>query len=821
MPAERLADVPGGTFGPYLGFHGSRTVAVWAARGPESDDKRHWYSVALDEAGERAGEPRPVAPAAADVGLVSVGALGSEPKGGFVVLSTARRFSGVRVEALALEPDGSRRGGPTPLVKNLSEVVWIDSVPTDQGALALWAIRDGDRARLVATELGPAGNPKGSPKDVLANARAWQAISLKKGALIAAVTAGKEPGTPGPVVAVVVDDAGRVAGKPITVSAERTAELDLDMVRAGGRILLAWSDRRKLDPRVYVAALDETGKVVHQPAPLTAPFGPQALIRLVSEPSSKRAFIAWENFVERPAGKRMIRVAALSPDAELGEATGLVHFAVDDGSMPEIEATSHGVSALTLAPACRVGSPCEKEHWVPTFVQFDHAFDVVGSEPLRLDELDGRAADLAWGLTCGFHECTALAARSSDPAPVFAVRLAPQSREWEPAGARYSPPAPPRPTTIQAIGQVDALGDLAAARVGQGTLAAWLTYFDPAIPYEKPEKPAPDGRYAPVRAILTVRRLPAEGDPPEAEVVSYRARSLGGVALSPNDASEALLVWTAIEAKKPQVFTTLLSEAGQKKRQRMLTHSQGEVADVAAAFVGDGWVIAWIDERDGEPEVYVTKVDESLRRVVPERRVTQAAGSPSQVRLLSRGEHVFAVWADARDSDRGIADLFTVRVSAKDASPLGPEQRLTRTAPHSHSPVLAPVGVGAVAAWIEETPGLTETAGAVIQVQRLDSGAEAASEPVTVAAPGKVRAVDLECAEAHCRLVAVVSTDAGAELYTAEFQAGDRPELSRLGSLSSPPRDAVAPVQVGSDLFYGDLTRDGEARVQWMDVKWE
>ena len=46
----------------------------------------------------------------------------------------------------------------------------------------------------------------------------------------------------------------------------------------------------------------------------------------------------------------------------------------------------------------------------------------------------------------------------------------------------------------------------------------------------------------------------------------------------------------------------------------MLTRAHAEVTDVAAAAVSDGFVVGWINDQSGHPEVYAAKVDFKLAR---------------------------------------------------------------------------------------------------------------------------------------------------------------------------------------------------------------
>src|SRR6185436_2596475 len=107
------------------------------------------------------------------------------------------------------------------------------------------------------------------------------------------------------------------------------------------------------------------------------------------------------------------------------------------------------------------------------------------------------------------------------------------------------------------------------------------------------------------------------------------AHSIGGVALAAGDPAkkEALLVWAAIDNKQPQVFATALDKTGKKLLQKMITRRTGELSDVAVAFAGDGYLLSWIDERNGDPELYAAKLNRLLQRAGPERRLTSSKGA--------------------------------------------------------------------------------------------------------------------------------------------------------------------------------------------------
>lgn len=806
LASTLIAEVPAGTYGPYVGRTDAAGLAVWAAR---DGDRRKWFVAALGPDGSRRSAPRAIADAPAELGLVAI-----EPaaKGSFVVLSTRPDGEGTAVDALSVSAQGRLIGTPRTLDRGDEPVLWLDAVTTGQGALALWARQRGKAAALSTLAIDGRSS---EPQLVADGARAWQVIEIGGGAALALVDAEA-------VKLLRLDAAGRRAGVSV-IRAATTASLDLDAARLGDRIAVGWSDRDDDDAQIQIAVLDASGKVVVAPKPaFEATDGDQSLVRLVAPLGGGPAYVAWEAAGARPRGGRAVRLASLTSEGVVGSARGEVRVAAED-TLPELAASPRGIAALTLARVCAKtasAAECQQAERLPTFVELDRAFSPVAAEPMHLAALSGGAAELAWGLDCRAGGCLALAAIGSDPAPVYAVELAPRSGSWRaPAGPWVRKP-PPRPQRIDTLAAIDPLADVAATRLGDATLAAWVTYFDPSTPYQRLKKPAPDGRFDPPRALLQVRRIPDRGEAPPPETISLRARSLGGVALSPGapEHREALLVWTALDNGQPQVFTTIVDADGKKRLQRMLTRSKGEVSDVAATFVGDGWIVAWVDERHADPEVYVTKVNRMLQRVVPERRLTSAAGAATGVSLLSLGDRVLVTWADARDAEQpGWADPYVAFVKAMDAAPLGAEHRLATTRPHSFSPVAAWLGAQTVLAWLDGPDGSTGAA----RLALVDDKGQLAAPPVAVTLPGNPTALALDCTGDRCRFVAAVDVGSRGELATFDWRAGDAaPGSKRLAGLSGPAGQAAAPVLLGDALLYADQARD-RGRVRRMTVEWK
>ena len=224
-------------------------------------------------------------------------------------------------------------------------------------------------------------------------------------------------------------------------------------------------------------------------------------------------------------------------------------------------------------------------------------------------------------------------------------------------------------------------------------------------------------------AALTVRPIGPGGTPGKPVLIAKNAVSEGGVAIATAPAqsgkkAEAALAWVARERNEAQVFVTRLGPEGEKLGQKGVTtvsrkggkgKTPSDASDVAVAYAGgegsggDGWITAWVDTRDGNPEIYVAKLDRSLGKTVPDQRLTSAPGDSVEPQLVVRGKDVFLVWSDARGNpDEGSGDIYLARLDAATLKKTGPEVRLFASATHSRTPQILPVEKGFVVSWIEE-----------------------------------------------------------------------------------------------------------------------
>ncbi|HEX4338737.1 MAG TPA: hypothetical protein VH062_22680 [Polyangiaceae bacterium] len=816
--AARLAVVPQGTFGPYRGNRPEGMVAAWAS---EVAGKRSWLTRGLGDGSALRYDPVTIADAAAEVDLVAIRPFGGGTRG-FVLLTSSREFSGERVDLITLGTRGERVGGPTPLAQSVPSVVWLDAVQTATGAIAMWALRRDDRADIVGVELGPSGAPKEPPQTLLSDLRAWQVAPAGDGIAILALTMGKGRNESGPLKLYFLDAQAKLERKSVVVVDGTTAEPDVDLARIGERLVAAWSDRRDGEPHLYGAVFDGNATLLKPAAPLGRPFGPQTVVRIVPPTDGGGpSYLAWENALERPENGRAIRVATLSANGTLGEQSGLIRMDTAD-STPELAATNDGIAALTLAKACKRGDACDAARDVPTYLRLDASFGLVASEPLRLLPESGEPAELGWGLVCRGTNCTTLAVSSETPSPVYLVKLGTLSNDWVPAAGKLDETVRPRASSVEAIAKSEPLVEIAASRSNTGSMLAWLTYFDPATPFTRSKTAAPDGKFEPPRAILRVRTLPDKGPRPEPVALSYRADSPGGVVIAPGDPARgtSLVVWVGIDNKIPQAFVTVIGPDGKKLVQKMLSHAKTGVSDVAAVYTGDGWVVGFVDESANGAEVHVTKIDPTLRVVVPEHKVGAGGSTASSVQLLARGEHVFVAWADAPVSTSGSADVFVASLVSKDLSLAAPEHSISETPSHSREPVLAAFGDGAVVGWVEDSP---QSGGpAALMMARLDAHGEAVPGSVgPVPLDGSAEGAGVECTDTICHVAVAVSSNEGGSVEGFVWRGTRDVHVTKLVNLRIQPRAGLAPVLSNGDVLYADQGARADVAIRRLGVDWE
>lgn len=841
VSAVRKAAVsPQGVVGHIVASVDERAIGPFLAKQPEGTGLAAWITagegtgrrvvvVPLAANGEPSGPEKTVATATIDTTMAVVRTTRG-PAPGFVIAWTSLTDRGESLWSITVGSDGAPRGKAIELARTSEDVVWVDVIPTDIGAVCLWAEEvHGGEANIVAAALDTDGKVRGLPARVARNVTGWHVLELPGGVGISTVTAAAAPvaekkkeakfgtadgGRGGALSFLRLDAEGHPSGAVVSIAEKPTVSGDVEVVRAGSRLVFAWTDRTTEEPFVATAALDEHG-VVMPPRKIVEARGGAALLGLAGGP--RDAALMWEGPASRIGDVRHVHVARIGQS--LGVEARPLSFDSVGRSTPELAAMGNGFAVLAPMRDCEHDA-CTDAPIVPTILRTNERLAAVQREVLSFGS---DPASLAWGMTCGKEMCLALAASGASPARVRAAELRPR----ENLKAEPLPAAPvvaeggPRIEDLTAVISGESVVDMATLRIGASTML--VTLSAPAVRNDRPRLDEP------ARGLtLATRMVDANGVASSPIVISTRALAVGGVAIAAAEKAEdgAAIAWVARENGDPEVHVTRLDKRGKRTNDVQLTTTKGDASDVAIVSGGGGFIVAWVDGRHGNGEVYATKVMPDLKRVAREERITNAPGDATDLVALGRGDNVWLAWADSRESPQdGMADIFVSAIRVHDAKRAIDEQRVLGTAAHSRTPQLVPAGDGAHLAWIEEAPmGLDSpsASGFGAMLATLDVNAKLLRKPLKLPFGGEGAPTSVALDASGPALRAIVARS------TAEALALDAVDLSTPGGkafpvlmLDGPPSLDVALVTDGGMVYFNDDgpnvadKRARRARIAW------
>ena len=831
--AALLATVPAGSFGPYFARGETGGILVWAVTRAPGDTEV--LALQINSEFEKIGTPRVVAKLEGSLerlALKSVRWGETSQRRGFAVLASSAVTSEAgasrhRIQLLALDSSGIKLNELITLAESVGGTYWLDALDLAHGPLLTWARARGKTADVVVLKLNAFGVPVGNAESVARDVKAWQMVPFGEGAALAVIQGQLGVKAQGSVEVLRLSHAGAKLGAATVVAKSPTANLDLDLTALANNLLLSWSDTQSGEARILWSLVSPTGTVLREPRALS-PVGEQTLLKLVPSTSADRAFAIWEQKPSRGEHSRDVHVASVFDDGSVGEAVASIET-VDSASW-ELEASStpQGLTLLVPGRVCRSQASCEAKS-APSVVQLAPDLSVLGSQPLFLRGAgQERSVPLAWNLSCARSRCLVLAAKQLEPAPIYSLALEQGSTPYLPIAKRLVPEARPRVVENSVLEELLApIADLSLASSSPGRLLSWVTQFDPNIPYENPKTPAPDGKLLPVRAELSALPLvdfkPNAGAAPvnspatlvKPLVVSYRAHSAGGVALAAGPKGESLLVWTALDAGKPQVFVTLLDARGQRTKQRMLTRLGREVSDVVAIHVAGGWVVGWVDERDNDRELYVTKLDRALVNIAQEVRVSHVPGiARSPVfQLTSAGLRM--AWSDGESATQA-SDIYTSLIDPVTFSVTQPDARCVETSGARSLPQLAKLGDDVVVGWVERTT--TATANEQLLFGTLLDNGTLAKESRRVELPsGKVASLALECS-VQCRALALLDAEPFGSLLAFRWSGQAPIAMKALFQTSTGSAQGLA--MADDQCVFAENLNTGESRIRQLKIEW-
>lgn len=735
---------------------------------------------------------------------------------GFVVAWTSLTERGESLWSVTIGDDGLPRSKATELQRTGDDIVWVDVVPTDHGAVCVWAeeTRSGD-ANVVAAALEPDGKVRGVASRIVRGVVGWRAIEMPSGVGVATIAArdakatksddARGPGFPGetrsagPLSFLRLDADGHPQGTPTLLGPKPLLTGDVTLARTDRRTLFGWTDRSTEEAAVMLAALDDDGKI--EPARRAVERrGGAALLGLAGAKNGSAAVL-----FESPARGGEVRhghVALVDPSLSTRRPASFEF--VGAKARPELAATKGGFASLAPVRDCDADTPaCLDAPVVATVLRVDEGGSFVQREPLAFQ---ADPASAGWDLSCEGESCFALTASPGQEARIRAVEIRQRANAAAAkAEARVASVTGPRVTDVTALVSGESVFDFATANVGDTPLLAMLGSRSDAA------RRAEDGGSRGATATLTTRILDKDGGAKVPSILSTRALVVGGVAIAAAEKPEdgGAVAWVARENGDPEVHVTRIDKNGRRTNDVQLTTTKGDATDVAIAWAGGGFLVAWIDGRDGNGEVYATKVSLDLQRTAREERITNAPGDASDLVAVGRGENVWLAWSDPRESPHeGLGDIYVTAVKKRDAKRAVDEQRILSTASHSRTPQLVDGPEGLLLAWIEEAPHGSQTpsaSGYGALWTTLDDKGKAVAKPSRIALGGEGAAtsVALERGAAGVRAVVARSTHEAIALDAIELHP-QAAKAAPLLMLDGPPSLDVALLVRDDVLFFND-----------------
>lgn len=756
------------------------------------------------------------------------------PVPGFLIAWTSLTDRGKSLWSVAVSDNGMPRAKPVEIARTNDDIIWVDVIPTDHGALCMWAEETrGSDANLLAAAVDTDGKVQGVPTRVARGIVGWHALELPGGVGLSTVEAAPADPRARPAEHRLVRDArpggalafhrldaeGRETAPPVTVTTKPIVSGDVEVVRDGSRFVFAWTDRGSTEPAVTMAAIDDKN-VVEPPRKVAEARGGASLLALTRGPAG--VAVMFEAPARRKGETRRVHVARVNEGLVLDRRP--LSLEVVGRGQPELAATSTGFTALATTADCeRDSAACLNANAVATLYRTDEKATVVQREPLTFIS---DPATLGWGLTCDGDSCFTLAASPGPPGTPSRIRTAtlrPRTNVAPPPPRPEDPPKDgPHVTDITAIASGETVVDIATARFGEANLVAMLS--------SKATEGARRGTADEAKTTpftLSTRIVGDDGSVSTPSIITNKALHVGSVAIagasSPEDGGA--IAWVARENGDPEVHVTRIDKRGRRMNDVQLTTTKGDATDVTITWAGGGWIVAWVDGRDGRGEVYATKVSPELTRIAREERITKAPGDASDLVALAHGDAVWLAWADSRESPKdGVADIFVSAVKMHDAKRLFEEQRLLPTAAHSRTPRLALGPNGMHVAWIEEAPLGAETpntSGYGAFWTTLDDVGKPSAKPsrIPLAGEGAATAVAFE-SRPSLRAVVARSTPEVISLDAVDLVASP-PKVSSLLALDGPPSLDIAMVFNDDVLYFNDEgphaldRRARRARIAW------
>jgi hypothetical protein len=172
------------------------------------------------------------------------------------------------------------------------------------------------------------------------------------------------------------------------------------------------------------------------------------------------------------------------------------------------------------------------------------------------------------------------------------------------------------------------------------------------------------------------------------------------------------LIWRDRRDGNWEIYFTRLDESGDKIGGDIrISNNASYSSEVSIVWTGEGYGVAWIDNPDGNWDILFALLDR-VGSVVHEERVTTDPGDSRFPTVAWSGSEFGIAWNDDRD---GNDEIYFVRLDA-DGYKIGAESRITADSAGSDKPWLAWSGEEWGVAWHDTRHGYSE-----IYFQRIDT----------------------------------------------------------------------------------------------------
>lgn len=752
--ARPLVNLRGATLGPYLARQGEGLMMAYV-----SSAESELVAMPLLADGAPSGSAKILGRVPPETNALALRSLGRD---GYAIVLRKPNDRGETLEVVGVQKDGSPFGKLAPLTTSQGRVVWFDVLRTGAGSVAVWA-EDGDSAdiTLFSQPLEGNGKPIGVPLRVGKRAVAWSAAGGGNGAAIAWIARESALAAEGPLLVQRFDKQGQFAGTPVPVTPKARAHGEIEMIYANNAYVLGWTDARESPPQALIASVQEQGGN-EAPRPIARRSRSSDLASLVAAPSGGQWLAAWRDGIGTAGGMQ----GRLSVGTPGGDPQSILHVSPRErvsGSLFE-----GGSAWLLSARPCQNGELTCDAPFEPQL----HVIEGNEQRALRLERESSQALAVAWDLSCDDKFCVNLAAGPGNPTTVYSVSTSLADRTKEKAPASEAALA----STV-----VTESSGAPVSIAAEGSLVAMLT-----------ELRTP-GRFG-VQVVPVSSELDApKGLPP---MLTQSALLAGGVAMAPVKDDGAIVAWTADDASVSHVHLARIDKTGARKNHVLLTQQKGDKSSVCVTRLNGtakdaGYLVAWVDERSADPQIYATRVTPDLARVARETKLTSAPGDKSELGCVQVGDKVVMTWVDTRDDPshtRG--DIYTLDVRASDLSASG-ERAVLPTAPRSFSPLLRLRGNEPTVTWIEAGTNANESF-------VFHTSLVGAQEPQRRKIPAVIVGL---VARAGDRVAALVSEGRKLALYDEPAAGGD---LRRVGWLLDAPPPGTAAASMGGYLLFAE-----------------